>query len=118
MESRHPEECDISGKLCITGHYYYDDRSKNPDFDTLVDTAYKERGRDAGYFMSEDEVIKHFADKIIDKQKGYSIEVSSCTKGKPYRKRQRPYQPEYIDMLKISLVLEGEEIAYVILHRS
>lgn len=118
MESRHPEECDNFGNLCITGHYYYHDRSKYPDFDTLVDTAYKERGRDAGYFMSEDEVIKHFADKIINKQKGYSIEVSSCTKGKPYRKRNRPYQPGYINMLKISLVLEGEEIAYVILHRS
>ena len=118
MEPRHPEECDIFGKLCITGHYYYRDRCQHPDFDILVDTTYKSRGRDVGYFRSEDELIKHFTDRIIDKSKGFSIEVSSCTKSKPYGKRKKPYPPGYIDMLRVSLVLDQNEVTYVILRRA
>lgn len=117
MKDRHSQECDNFGKLSITGHYYYHDRGKLPlDFDDLVDTSYKSR-HDVGYFWSEDEVINHFNDKIIDKSKGYSIEVSSCTKTKPYRRSTRPYQPGYIEMLKVSIVLNEEEISYVILHK-
>ena len=118
MQNRHPQECDNFGKLSITGHYYYHDRSEYPkDFDRLVDASYK-RHNDVGYFWSEAEVINHFDDKIIDKSEGFSIEVSSCTKTKPYRGRTRPYQPGYIEMLKVSIVLNTEEVAYVILHRA
>lgn len=117
-ESRHRVECDIWGKLAITGHYYYHDKSPFPiGFENLVNLEYSKHG-EVDYFNSEDQVIEYFADKIIDKSSQISVTISSCTKGKPYRKSRRPYQPGYIDMLKVSFFLNETELAYVVLNRA
>ena len=117
-EPRHQQECDIWGKLAITGHYYYHDKSRFPiGFENLVNVDYSKHG-EVDYFNSEDQVIEYFSDKIIDKSVDISVTVSSCTKGKPYRKSRRPYQPGYIDMLMVSFFLNESELAHVVLSRS
>ena len=118
VEARHPEECNIWGKLAITGHYYYHDKSRFPiGFENLVNVDYRKHG-DVDYFDSEDQVIEYFSDKIINKSVGISATVSSCTKGKPYRRSRRPYQPGYIDMLKVTFFLNETELAHIVLSRS
>ena len=116
-ETRHPQECDRFGKLAITGHYYYHDKSSSLEYENRVNIEYKKHG-EVDYFNSEDQVIEYFSNKITDKLAGICVYVSSCTKGKPYRKSRKPYRLGYIDTLKVSFFLNETEIAYVVLFRA